>query len=87
LRHAFARYTGQRAFDFKQDGVTFFTEFAYLSDQEQIAFNKGIRQLLATVTRNPEAKNRRRRNLSFLALPEPAPLQSAAPQPPMPTQI
>jgi predicted MarR family transcription regulator len=74
LRHAFARYTAQPVFALKKDGVTFFSEFAYLTDEEQIAFNRQVRDLIEGVKRKAPAPGRRRRNLSLIALPEAAPL-------------
>ena len=81
LRQAFARYTAQPIFDLKKDGVTFYSEFAYLSDEEQIAFNRGVRELITAVKKNALEGSRRRRNLSLIALPEAAPLQVTIPKP------
>jgi hypothetical protein len=78
LRHAFARYTAQPVFDLNKDAVTFFTEFAYLTDEEQAAFNRHVRDLIAGLKRNAPTPGRRRRNLTFMALPEAAPPNAAS---------
>jgi DNA-binding transcriptional ArsR family regulator len=72
LRQAFSRYTRQPRFDLKQDGIRFYSEFAFLSDEEQIALNHDIRELIAAAQRNAPARNRRRRCVSYIALPEPS---------------
>jgi DNA-binding transcriptional ArsR family regulator len=73
LRQAFAHYIGQPRFDLKADGARFYTEFAYLTDEEQVALNLDIKKLIEAAQRRPPGENRRRRNLSYIALPEPAP--------------
>jgi len=71
LRRAFATYAGQPKPDFKKDGVKFYSEFALLTDEEQLELNQEIRALiLAAQKRGPEGK-RRRRCLSYIAMPEP----------------
>jgi DNA-binding transcriptional ArsR family regulator len=70
LRQAFGGYVSQTHFDLKKDGVTFYSEFAYLSDEEQIALNARIREMIVSAQKNEAAPERRRRALSFIALPE-----------------
>jgi hypothetical protein len=70
LRRAYAHYSAQERFDLKADAVTFYNEIAYLTDQEQQALNQEIRELILRARRNSPGGDRRRRCVSYIALPD-----------------
>jgi DNA-binding transcriptional ArsR family regulator len=71
LRRAYLRALSQPDMDPRRQGATFFIEFAFLSDVEQIALNREIRRLIAEAQKKAPAPGRCRRALSVLTLPEP----------------
>ncbi len=73
LRQAFIRYTSQPRFDLKADGAQFYFEFVNTTDAEQIAFNLEIRRLIEAAKQNLPTENRKRRILSYIALPDHVP--------------
>lgn len=71
LMGEFERYVNQENVDFLADGVSFRQASIYLSDEEFIEFIKELSAVYSKVLPNQPDKNRRRRTVATMMIPEP----------------
>jgi DNA-binding transcriptional ArsR family regulator len=79
LRRAFVRMMAGRLKDLKKHGVTFYSEIAYLTDEEHLELNRAIRKLITEAQEKAPAPGRMRRMMAVIGLPEP-PLNNNKPK-------